>query len=545
MNQAALDIVGDFLWDSEFARTVDDLTTSQCGIPARVLMELAGRAVADAVRDLSEDDDEDDGASATPIIVLAGPGNNGADAIVAARWLHAAGRQVHTYLVVDSEATKRAPLLDDQLRTARASGLVIDHYKRGALGRFKKAEPVIIDGVFGIGLTRPVGHDSLAASALKEAANIADTTVVAIDIPSGLDANSGHSETALLPADLTITFGGKKLAHVLAPARDLAGEVVVVDIGFPARVVNQVQASKPSRFVVPDGRELLLDDPWSKLKRSAHKYDRGHVLVIGGSAGKTGAPLLAAMSALRSGAGWVSVSMPDSAMATLRGDVPRELVFEQLFRGDELNSLALAKFIAERKVRAVVIGPGMMQNPLTPAVMTELAAFSAETGCMMVLDAGATHGTLPMLRDGGLVAKHWLLTPHPGEWQRLAAPPPPPPLSRRDLEAAQQVACELGVTLLYKHATPVVVTGDQELPAFVLTDGTQALARAGSGDLLAGAAAAHGALGLSATLSVLRAQTVIAWAARLAEKRRGPHGVLAQDILACMGQVTDVAAEAE
>jgi NAD(P)H-hydrate epimerase len=233
--------------------------------------------------------------------------------------------------------------------------------------------------------------------------------------------------------------------------------------------------------------------------------------------------------------------MPESAMATLRGDVPRELVFENLFRGDELNSLSLAKFLTERKVRAVVIGPGMMQSPLTPAVIAELAAFSAERDGLVVLDAGATHGVLPMLRDAGLGAKHWLLTPHPGEWQRLAETPPPAPLTRSDLETTKQVASELGVTLLYKHATPVVVTGDSELPAFVLTEGTQALARAGSGDLLAGAAAAHGAIGLSAALAVLRAQTAIAWAARLAEKKRGPHGVLAGDILAHLGQVTEAA----
>ena len=150
-----------------------------------------------------------------------------------------------------------------------------------------------------------------------------------------------------------------------------------------------------------------------------------------------------------------------------------------------------------------------------------------------------------MLQNAGLGSSHWLLTPHPGEWQKLAPTPPPAPLTRADLEATKQLAAELGITLLYKHATPVVVTGDLELPAFVLTEGTQALARAGSGDLLAGAAAAHGATGLSAALAVLRAQTVIAWAARLAERKRGPHGVLAQDILAHMGQVTEAAESAD
>ena len=536
VNQRELDIVGDYVWDADFARAVDHSSTESIGIPSRVLMEMAGRGVADAILDLDVD-----AADGTPIIVLAGPGNNGGDALVAARWLAEAGCEVHTYLVSETTDAKLSPLADAQLKCLRAAGYAVENYRRGALGRFKRAEPIIVDGVLGLGISRSLDPKGLIFAALAEAATLGNRTTIAVDIPSGLDANNGAMQQIPLRADLTVTFGGKKIAHVIAPARDACGEVMVIDIGFPSAAVSSVAAKEPPPFIVPDGRELILRNPWADLKRSAHKYDRGHVLVIGGSPGKTGAPLLAAMSALRCGAGWVTVAMPESALASLRGDVPRELVFENLFIGEELNSLALAKFLTERRVRAVVIGPGCMTSPLTAAVVAELAAFTSAGDNLVVLDAGAVHGALPLLTGADLDSRSWLLTPHPGEWQQLSKTPPPAPLTSAALKDTRVIAESIGVTMLYKHATPIVVTGDQKLPAFVLTEGGVALARAGSGDLLAGAAAAHGAIGVSATLSVLRAQTVIAWAARLAADKRGEHAVLAQDILAHIGQVVHAA----
>jgi NAD(P)H-hydrate epimerase len=270
------------------------------------------------------------------------------------------------------------------------------------------------------------------------------------------------------------------------------------------------------------------------------------VLVIGGSPGKTGAPLLAATAALRAGAGWATVAMPPAALATLRGDVPRELTFEDLFTGEDLNPLALATFLEERRVRAVVCGPGTMGNPLDAETLAVLADFSRDHSGFVVLDAGATHG-LAALLAGGLAGdpERWLVTPHPGEWRKLGPEFDFTPLSALGLARARRLAERLGVSLLYKHATPVFVPAHPAAPGFVAAEGSLALARAGSGDLLAGAAGAHGAAGLTSAVSALRSQVLIAWAARLAAERVGEHAVLASDILQDIGNVTRRLAQSE
>src|SRR5690606_37250062 len=126
----------------------------------------------------------------------------------------------------------------------------------------------------------------------------------------------------------TVTFGARKPAHVLSPARDVCGEVMDVDIGFPSAAAIDAMEEFPPPLYLADIDELTSIDPWQDMPPSMHKYDRGHILVIGGSPGKTGAPLLTALSSLRAGGGWATVSMSEATFASLKGDVPRELTFE-------------------------------------------------------------------------------------------------------------------------------------------------------------------------------------------------------------------------
>ena len=542
--ESSLAIVGDYLWDRALARRIDQATSADYGIAAATLMEVAGKAVADWLMNADLVDE-------SPILVLAGYGNNGGDALVTARWLAEAGADVHVFLVPSGRDDGPNPLCAAQLKTLRASGFTANIYKKGALNHYRRAEPVILDGVYGIGFGGVLDQQAPAFHALSEAQAIPGATVVALDVPSGLDIDLGEAQRVPLQATVTLTFGGNKPALVLAPARDVCGEVICLSIGFPRKALEQCLASgegAPPRpaFMLPDGGVLIETNPWQELPRSAHKYDRGHVLIIGGSAGKTGAPILAGMSALRCGAGWVSLAMPQSALATLRGDVPRELVFEDLFQGgDQLNSLSLAKFLQERKVRAVVIGPGMMENPLTPEVMEELAEFTSTTKGLVVLDAAATSGSFALLKALEIDPERWLLTPHPGEWTKLGPTSLPAPLSAKAAAHVKDIAASLGITLMYKGATPVVVSGPPEMPSFICDAGSIALARAGSGDLFAGAAGAHGAIGVSAVTSALRAQALIGWAAKIAAEKVGEHGVLAKDILAHIGKVAEYVASLE
>jgi len=528
MPRDEITLVGDYLWDRAYAREVDRLSSSSYLIPANILMENAGKGVAEAVREVGVDD--------TPVIVLAGSGNNGGDALVAARYLAEAGCEVHVYLVW-GDGAQPSPLCAEQMRILTALGHELKPWRAGVLTRFAKSEPIVIDGVLGIGCAGALAEDSPLFRALTEAAGLRDVTVVAVDVPSGLDADTGDRQQVPLDADITITFGGYKPAHLLAPARDLCGEVIVLDIGFPAAARDAALAVHKPLIVRPEPAELVLMDPWEELPRSANKYDRGHVLVIGGSPGKTGAPLLAAMSALRAGSGWASVAMPQSATATLRGEVPREIVFEGLFDGEQLNALKLERFLAERKVRAVVVGPGCMQSPLSPDTATVLSHFTGERGGFVVVDAGATQGLAALVSAVELTPETWVATPHPGEWSRLGPEFDFTPLSPSGVKQAAALAERLGIALLYKGATPLLLTGNPQAPAFVVAEGTVALARAGSGDVLAGVIGAHGAAGLASSVAALRSQVAVAWAARLASEQVGKQAVLARDVMAQLGHI--------
>lgn len=528
-----LRIIGDYVWDRVFSRTVDRLTSEQFKLPPLVLMENAGRDLAEAVLEI--------GALDAPVIVLAGLGGNGGDALVAARYLAEAGCDVHSYIVANKSDAKANELCRTQIDILRALHRAPQEFREGCLRRFADDEPIVIDGILGLGFQGSLDEEGVIFRALAEAATLEGATVVAVDLPSGMDCDSGEFQEIPLPADVTVTFGGRKPAHILAPARDLVGDVLTLDIGFPAAAQDAALGVHRPQIVLPDPKELVAKNPWSDLARSAHKFDRGHVLVIGGSAGKTGAPLLAAMSALRAGAGWATVAMPDSATASLRGDVPRELTFEPLFDGERLNPITLARFLDERKVKAVVAGPGSVQNPLSAEVLAVLADYTADGGGFVVLDAGATHGIAPMLDNLDCIPEKWLLTPHPGEWTKLGPGFDVAPLTTAGIRSANAASERLGVSLLYKHATPILVAGSPKAPAFVSIEGTLALARAGSGDILAGVIAAHGAAGLTTVLAALRSQVIVAWAATLAAEQVGEHGVLARDIISQIGKAQEMA----
>lgn len=527
----SLDLEGESIWDQNYTQKVDSLATQSLGIPGMVLMETAGRAVAQAVEDIGIED--------SPVIILVGPGNNGGDALVAARTLIDHGVEVHLFLAPPhpTKTSSSSDARQSQQKIHQALGTRLQEYSKGYLAPFAHREPIIVDGVLGIGAKAHLERQSPLWNFLEEVSKIQDTTVVAIDVPSGLVADSGDHQEIPLKADLTVTFGGKKPAHVLAPARDLCGDVLCVDIGFPKKAVEKALEELPPRFVLPGPQSLVAQDPWANLPRSAHKYDRGHVLLIGGSVGKTGAPLLAALAAMRAGAGWVTVAMPDSAQKDLSGQVPREVTFERLFEGESLVATKLATFIEERKVKSLVIGPGMTHSPLTSEVLETLVPLSEKLNLQIILDAGACHGLADLLADYDVHPSQWVATPHPGEWTKLGPAFAQTPLGPAGFEEAQKLAEDLGCALLFKNATPLLLPGDTKIPGFISQEGTVALARAGSGDLLAGIIGAHGARGLSAPSATLRSLVVLAWAGRLAAKKHGLHAVLARDILDQIGRI--------
>lgn len=492
------------IWPRAVAQTIDEQTTAKFGISSASLMEQAGAAVAEYVLN--------NFPANRPILVLAGGGNNGGDALVVARLLKFQNRNVTLI-----EATK-----PDALSKLQAS--IPQHN-----------DAIVIDGLVGIGLEGELraGTFRVILNAVRD--QLANKTVIAIDIPSGLDCDHGETTSVPLPADVTITFGGMKPAHVIGPARDLCGDVIVARIGFAEGAVNSALAATPTLSTVDD-RTVISQNPWSKLPRHAHKYDRGHVLVIGGSEGKLGAPVLSALAALRAGAGWCSVALPYPAWQKPEPGWPLEITFEAFFDGGKIDVEALTSFIEERRVHSVVIGSGTMKSPLTSEVLGALSKLQQKQGLGIVIDGGALQGAVDLLGAALSDCKRTLLTPHPGEWRRLSRDDLPAPLNICDMVATKRRLTTAGITAIYKNATPIILPADGDGVA-IATGGSNILARAGSGDVLAGITAAHLAVGCNADFAAMRSYAVLAEAARIAAKDVGEHAVLATDIIQVLGRV--------
>lgn len=502
------------IWTAACARRVDALSINKFKIPQTTLMDRAGAAVAEVARPTGKS-----------FLVLAGDGNNGGDALIAAKIL-AADPTLKVTIVRVGNAAPEIP--DNEIFNC------------------------IIDGIFGLGFRGPLDPKSPAGIALKVAAEIKSrhgSVVVAVDLPSGLSCDDASQDFAILPADDTVTFGGMKAVHAIAPARDLCGRIHCIDIGFSSEAVSMALNEEEPAFAVAHSRDLLPFNPWSELKPAAHKYDRGHVLVMGGSAGKIGAPVLSALAALRSGAGWATLALPDGITSNVM--IPPDLTSEALWargRGRSgIDAKKLEAFLQARKVRAVVVGPGTMENPLDAKSLTVLAEFS--TKGFVVLDAGALHGIFDIMHKARVkfTPGQAVLTPHPGEWARLSQKKimVPSPLGLASTRAAHDFCITFGLHLLYKHSTPVLCGPDRfnlgagiTATALAFNEGSNIMGRAGTGDVLAGCIAAHGAIDCDAATATMRALAVVSAAARMAASQVGAHAVLPSDIIGMLGRVS-------
>ncbi|WOF44859.1 NAD(P)H-hydrate epimerase [Sphingopyxis indica] len=379
------------------------------------LMERAGAAVADLAWRM---------AAGAPVLVLCGPGNNGGDGYVAARRLAERGASVRVAALAEPKT--------DLARAARA------RWTGGveALTDEMAPAPLIVDALFGVGLTRPLG-DELA----ERLRRFAGRRVLAVDVPSGVDADGGRDWTPPLPADITLALGALKPAHVLLPAAPYCGRTLLAGIGIAA---DRGMTTLP-RFVgeAPDA--------------STHKFSRGMVLVRAGP--MPGAAGLAAAAALRAGAGYVVLSgaarAPFSAVIAEDGE-------------------GYAGRLDDARLGAVVVGPGY---PAGAALDRDVKAALA-SGKPLVLDAAAIASALPKL--GGMTA---ILTPHEGEFARAF-----PDFGGSKIERARAAAERSGAVVIYKGADTIVAAPDGRVAA--AWPGCAWLATAGTGDVLAGACGA-------------------------------------------------------
>lgn len=467
-------------------RAIEHASIANGRVTGGALMERAGRAVIDAIFARWPDLAQVPGKA----VVLCGPGNNGGDGFVIARILQGWGWQVAVFAWGDLARRPQDAAEQQALWTSRG---VIHPLPINAVPDPHDGPGVIIDALFGTGLARGLGADLVQAMLTPlEGSGFADWRRVAVDIPSGICADSGRVLTdaqgngAAFRANLTVTFHAHKPGHVLDRGPDFCGDVVVCDIGLDDD--SPLGQHGLAMIDAPDAAQID--------KKSGHKYGHGHVLVLSGGLGRSGAARLTARGALRIGAGLVTVAAPAAAMAECAAQLTA-IMLRQLDSAE-----ALAAMLEDRRITALCLGPG-----LGVARARELVPIALRAGRPVVLDADAisAYGDRP---EDLFAALHQgvILTPHDGEFARLfpdlsqaLAQPATrgPAMSRIDATAA--AAKRAGCVVLLKGRDTIIAdpSGHAAVHAATGVRTVGWLATAGAGDVLAGVIAGLLARGLS------------------------------------------------
>ena len=492
------------LLDARGMRAVDAWAIEKAGVPSLRLMEAAGEALAEAVRDL---------ARAAPIRVVCGKGNNGGDGLVAARLLRATGYQVDVLLLwpgdeLSADARANLERLEQEPRVVDVGDL------KGALA----GSGAVVDALLGTGSS---GEPRSPVAEAIAAINGCRAPVVAADVASGVDASTGEVAGEAVEADCTVAFHAAKLGHLIAPGKRATGELRVVAIGIPADA-----PAEPAAGAIRDG-VLRLAPPRGA---ASTKFSSGQVLVAGGSRGLTGAVCLCASAAVRAGAGYATVAVPDELEPIFEAKLT-----EVMSIGCESTDGALAEEAASQvleageRAAALVLGPGLGRTDAAAALARQVAA-SARAPLVLDADGLNAHaGSLDALaaREGPTI-----LTPHAGELARLLERSAEE-VSARRLESARDAAASSRAVVVLKGDDTVVADGRSEgSPVAVNALPSPALATAGTGDVLAGMIAALVARGLDPFAAACAAVLAHARAGRAAAERIGAaESVIAGDVI--------------
>jgi len=490
-------------------RAADRATIEKWGVPGRVLMESAGRAAVREIRGRFETAGRD-------VIVLVGTGNNGGDGLVAARVLAAHGARVRALVLPGEGTADRTANLDLLDRLARQEPHV-------EVVRFEDVRQVanaptdlVVDALLGIGVT---GELREPARSLCAWANRAGAPVVALDVPSGLDATTGKAAEDAVRADLTVAFGGIKVGLLLGDGPGLAGEVVTVEIGIPD---TEIRAQTTAWHAPPAWAGARLP----RRAADAHKYSAGRVFAVVGSRAFSGAAVLSTAAAYRAGAGAVIAAVPAPAARTVDARNAEVMVDAQPATDAGTIARIARGTLLERAeaADAVLVGCGLGREDETLALVRDLVD---NVDAPLVLDAdglAAYAGAADVLRkrSGPLV-----LTPHLGELRRLLGDDGWLPDDR--VEAVRELGHRWGATLLLKGMPSVVGTPDGQV--LIGPPGEPALATAGTGDTLAGTIVGLLAQGLEPDVAALCALWLGAEAARLWTAEHGAAGLVASDLI--------------
>ncbi|MBI5191660.1 MAG: NAD(P)H-hydrate dehydratase [Nitrospirae bacterium] len=491
-------------------RELDRKTIEEYGIPGVVLMENAGRGLVDeVVRKWGA-------VTGKKFVIFCGKGNNGGDGLVIARHLHNMGAKVAVRIFSDDMKSDAGV----NLSAAKSMGLDVKTVSEDLAAETSAVRhaDIVVDAIFGTGLASAVGEPYRG---VIEMVNANAQRVVSVDIPSGVDSDRGHVMGCAVHAHLTATFGLPKRGLYLYPGSQFAGEVRVVDISIPAEAVaaapikaGLLTAEAVSGFIPRRGPDT-------------HKGTYGHLFILAGSVGKTGAAVLAAQAALRSGAGLVTVGVPES----LNGIFEEKLTEAMTVPLPETPERSLASSGLERILEelegksAVAIGPGMSTNTDTAKLVESLLP---RLKVPMLIDADGLN--ILALHDhlAGLINVPAVLTPHPGEMGRLLG------VLAREVQAdrpaaALDLAAEVGKHVVLKGARTLIASPDGEF--WINPTGNPGMATAGTGDVLTGIISSFIAQGLSVMDAARLGVYVHGLAGDLAASDKGQSGLIAGDII--------------
>ncbi len=455
-----------------------DQLAVEAGMSGVELMQRAGQAVADVIRRRWK---------LRPTVILCGPGNNGGDGFVVARLLAEAGWPVSVLLLGDRQALRGDAAYHADLWPDHMEALAPDHLTAGDL---------IVDALFGAGLTRPLSD--LVLETVRRVSDLG-LDVVAVDVPSGVDGNTGGVLGAAMQAVETITFFRPKPGHYLYPGRSLCGQLTVADIGIPEACLNEIAPG------LMRNRPAIWRGHWPVMDKQGHKYHRGHLLIYGG-ARMTGAARLATAGARRAGAGLATILAPEGTDLVYQLGAPGAMVLPLQDR---------QRLLEDPRCGTLLIGPGLGTGDEARKLVLE----ACQTGKQLVLDADALSafegisGSLFDVLPAGAV-----LTPHEGEFARIF-----PAATGDRLSRARQAAAASGAVIVLKGADSIIAGPDGD--AVINVNAPPSLATAGSGDILAGLISGLICRGMAG----FPAAAAAVWLHGEAANRFGP-GLIAEDI---------------
>ncbi|MDE0088969.1 MAG: NAD(P)H-hydrate dehydratase [Candidatus Poribacteria bacterium] len=489
------------------------------GIPGIVLMETAGSEIVQAI--------ERHYPTAQRIGVFVGKGNNGGDGLVIARQLAHAGREVNVFLVSPAESFTGEARTN--LDIAKNLELQIEEILTDAVFFNTLRCDLLVDAIFGTGLRGAVREP---VANIINAINDIPIPILAVDLPSGLDADSGNPLGTCVQADRTITIGLPKRGLLVHPGAEFAGKIEVVDIGFPQQVID-AQNIKVNWTTEKDAAA------WIPVRSPAsYKGSYGRVLVVAGSTGMTGAAALASEAAFRVGAGLVTLTIPKSLNPIL--EVKLSEVMTLPLPETEAGSLAESSTstileYAKKTKSLLAIGPGLSQHPETVGLVHQLISenHKQELGLRMVIDADGLNALAQATDLISLLGTETVLTPHPGEMARLTNIPISTLESNR-IGAPEEFANQYGVTLVLKGAPTITSNPSGEI--WINSTGNPGMATAGMGDVLTGIIAGLMAQNMSSETAAVLGVYLHGLAGDIAAEKLGMHGLIAGDVLKAVPQ---------